>query len=79
MEKEEEGRIKEFKKAIDSTNTLQESLEKEKERLNAERLKEQEGLLDILDERYHFVLILYPFTFYNFKKFLTSMQNLYLL
>jgi predicted nuclease with TOPRIM domain len=43
LEKEEENRIKEFKKAIDSTNTLQESLEKEKERLNDERVKEKEA------------------------------------
>ena len=42
LEKEEEGRIKEFKKAIDSTNTLQGSLEKEKERLNDERVAEKE-------------------------------------
>ena len=46
LEKEEEGRIKEFKKAIDSTNTLQESLEKEKERLNDERVKEKEVHFD---------------------------------
>ena len=52
LEKEEEGRIKEFKKAIDSTNTLQESLEKEKERLNDERVKEKEVHFDNMKKQW---------------------------
>ena len=52
LEKEEEGRIKEFKKAIDSTNTLQESLEKEKERLNDERVKEKEEHFDNMKKQW---------------------------
>lgn len=52
LEKEEEGRIKEFKKAINSTNTLQESLEKEKERLNDERVKEKEEHFDNMKKQW---------------------------
>ena len=52
LEKEEEGRIKEFKKAIVSTNTLQESLEKEKERLNDERVKEKEEHFDNMKKQW---------------------------
>ena len=52
LEKEEEGRIKEFKKAIGSTNTLQESLEKEKERLNDERVKEKEEYFDNMKKQW---------------------------
>ena len=52
LEKEEEGRIKEFKKAINSTNTLQESLKKEKERLNDERVKETEVRLEKMKKQW---------------------------
>ena len=44
--KEEENRNETLRKSIESTNTLQESLTKEKERLNDERVKETEDRLE---------------------------------
>jgi len=45
LKKEEENRNETLRKSIESTNTLQESLTKEKERLNDERVKETEDRL----------------------------------
>ena len=46
LKKEEENRNETLRKSIESTNTLQESLTKEKERLNDERVKETEDRLE---------------------------------
>jgi len=46
LKKEEENRNETLRKSIESTNTLQESLTKEKERLNDERVKEIEDKLE---------------------------------
>jgi hypothetical protein len=46
LKKEEENRNETLRKSIESTNTLQESLTKEKERLNNERVKETEDRLE---------------------------------
>ena len=46
LKKEEENRNETLRKSIESTNTLQESLTKEKERLNDERVKETEIRLE---------------------------------
>ena len=46
LKKEEENRNETLRKSIESTNTLQESLTKEKERLNDERVKEAESRLE---------------------------------
>jgi len=46
LKKEEENRNETLRKSIESTNTLQESLTKEKERLNDERVKETEVRLE---------------------------------
>jgi len=46
LKKEEESRNETLRKSIESTNTLQESLTKEKERLNDERVKETESKLE---------------------------------
>ncbi len=46
LQKEEENRNEMLRKSIESTNTLQESLTKEKERLNDERVKETEDRLE---------------------------------
>ena len=46
LKKEEENRNETLRKSIESTNTLQESLTKEKERLNDERIKETEDRLE---------------------------------
>jgi len=45
LKKEEENRNETLRKSIEATNTLQESLTKEKERLNDERVKETESRL----------------------------------
>jgi len=50
LKKDEETRINHLKKSIDATNTLQNSLEKEKERLNDERVAEQRRKLEALKE-----------------------------
>jgi hypothetical protein len=42
LKKDEQSRISEYKKSIEVTNTLQHSLEKEKERLNDERVNEKQ-------------------------------------
>ena len=42
LEAKEESRINELKKSLDKSVSLQDSLEKEKERLNDERVKEKE-------------------------------------
>lgn len=41
LKKDEENRINQYIKSVDATNTLQNSLEKEKERLNDERVEEE--------------------------------------
>ncbi|MCH7525446.1 MAG: hypothetical protein IIC74_10740, partial [Bacteroidetes bacterium] len=41
LKKDEENRINQYIKSVDATNTLQKSLEKEKERLNDERVEEE--------------------------------------
>ena len=46
LKKEEENRNETLRKSIESTNTLQESLTKEKERLNDDRVKETEIRLE---------------------------------
>jgi len=46
LKKEEENRNETLRQSIESTNTLQESLTKEKERLNDERVKETEDRLE---------------------------------
>jgi len=46
LKKEEENRNETLRKSVESTNTLQESLTKEKERLNDERVKETEVRLE---------------------------------
>jgi hypothetical protein len=46
LKKEEENRNETFHRSIEKTTTLQESLEKEKERLNDERVKETEERLE---------------------------------
>ena len=50
LKKDEETRINHLKKSIDATNTLQNSLEKEKERLNDERVEEERLKLETLKE-----------------------------
>ena len=44
--KEEEGRNETLRKSVESTNTLQQSLKNEKERLNDERVREAEDRLE---------------------------------
>jgi len=46
LKKEEENRNETLRKSVEATNTLQESLTKEKERLNDERVKETEDRLE---------------------------------
>lgn len=53
LKKEEETRINHLKKSIDASNTLQNSLEKEKERLNDERVAEQRLKLEALKETWN--------------------------
>lgn len=50
LKKDEELRINQLKKSIDASNTLQFSLEKEKERLNDERVRHEKERLDALKE-----------------------------
>jgi hypothetical protein len=50
LKKDEETRINQLKKSIDASNTLQNSLEKEKERLNDERVEEERLKLEALKE-----------------------------
>ncbi|MBT4333609.1 MAG: hypothetical protein HOD64_10060 [Candidatus Cloacimonetes bacterium] len=48
LKKEEDARNETLRKSIESTNTLQESLTKEKERLNDERVRETEERLEAM-------------------------------
>lgn len=50
LKKDEELRINQLKKSIDASNTLQSSLEKEKERLNDERVRQEKQRLEALKE-----------------------------
>lgn len=50
LKKDEENRIKQYEKNIEATNTLQDSLEKEKTRLNDERVNNERVKLEKLKE-----------------------------
>jgi len=50
LKKDEENRNKQYQKNIEASNTLQESLEKEKQRLNDERVNEEKIKLEKLKE-----------------------------
>ncbi len=53
LKKEENNRNETLRKSIESTNTLQESLTKEKERLNDERVRETEKRFEAMKLKWH--------------------------